>query len=419
MCGVFLEKGCIYLKNIIRYIFGYLRIIVEGDYVERFINLCSYHKIELWDIRPRNNAYEMYIRVSDFKELKPIIKKTTSKVVIRGRYGLPFFLHRHRKRKCFLLALLNCVFLLYISTFFIWDIQIEGNLYCTEEVLIEALQKENIFPGIQKEKIDCNVVAQFLRQEYENVTWASVYIDGVILNIHLKENNETLEIENRTDTAENIVAESDGKIVSIITRSGVPLVHEGDNVAMGDVLVSGELEIKNDAQEVVEYQYLSPEANIMAEVEMGYIDTISINYKEMQYTGQKKTSFWLETKDKVYGIGTNKVKYKNYTVETKSIELIPGIKFGIKTVKEYENITKKYSKAEYIDKLTYNFSKFCEDLEKKGVQILRNSVKIYTEQEQVSAKGIITVCKDFGIKREITKKELQEGNIYGNPRDDD
>lgn len=399
--------------------FGYLKIIVEGDYVERFINLCSYHKIELWDLKPKKNAYEMFIRITDFKKLKPIMKKTASKVSIRERYGFPFFLHKYRKRQCFLLALMNCIFLLYVSTFFIWNIQIEGNLYCTEEVLIETLKNEKIFLGIRKDKVDCNEIAQFLRKKFDNVTWASVYIDGVVLNIHLKENNEKIEINSIENAAEDIVAESAGKIVSIITRSGVPKVHEGDNVEIGDVLVSGELEIKNDAQEIVEYQYLSPDANIMAEVEMDYTDALPLSYTEKQYTNNKDISFWLETENKIYTIGSDKSKYKNYTMETQQINLIPGLKFGIRIIKECENKPKKYSKTEYMDILSQNFSKFCEDLEKKGVQILKNSVKIYTEQEQASAKGKIIVCKEFGIKKKIDKKELQEGNVYGNPRDDD
>lgn len=90
------------LLSIIRYIKGYLRIKIIGYSPERFLNLCRHHHIYLWGLTPRMHDYEMFISISGFRKLKPILKKTKTKVVILNRYGLPFFNRNIEKEKCFL-----------------------------------------------------------------------------------------------------------------------------------------------------------------------------------------------------------------------------------------------------------------------------------------------------------------------------
>lgn len=67
------------LLSLIRYIKGYLRIRIIGYSPERFLNLCSHHHIYLWGLEPCGHHYEMYISVTGFRKLKPIIKKNEDK----------------------------------------------------------------------------------------------------------------------------------------------------------------------------------------------------------------------------------------------------------------------------------------------------------------------------------------------------
>ena len=53
------------LRYILNNLAGYLRIRVEGYSPERFLNLCCYHGIFLWNLRPAKGAYEMNIRVRE------------------------------------------------------------------------------------------------------------------------------------------------------------------------------------------------------------------------------------------------------------------------------------------------------------------------------------------------------------------
>lgn len=78
------------LLDIIRYVRGYLQIRVSGSSVERFLNACSHRGIYLWGLRPVGQAYEMNITIKGFRQLKPVLRKTGTRVVIIKRTGLPF-----------------------------------------------------------------------------------------------------------------------------------------------------------------------------------------------------------------------------------------------------------------------------------------------------------------------------------------
>lgn len=112
---------------------GYLCIRITGYSTERFLNACRHKGIYLWGLRAVSGAYEMNIPISGFRRLKPIIRKTGTKVTIVRKSGLPFYLYQYRKRKLFFVGVFCCVFLIFGMSRYIWNIDITGNLTRTDE----------------------------------------------------------------------------------------------------------------------------------------------------------------------------------------------------------------------------------------------------------------------------------------------
>lgn len=79
------------IEKVIGYFRGSLRIRISGFSPERFLNACMHRNIYIWNIQPVQDFYEMNISISDFRMLKPILKKTGVRAVIIKRYGFPFF----------------------------------------------------------------------------------------------------------------------------------------------------------------------------------------------------------------------------------------------------------------------------------------------------------------------------------------
>lgn len=113
------------LKILFNYIIGYIRISIEGYYIERFINICRNDKIAIWNLkRDKNVKLELNIGIKDLRKIKKIARQTKCKVKILRKKGLPFIFNRYKKRKIFFVFLLLIVILLSISSNFIWNIQI-------------------------------------------------------------------------------------------------------------------------------------------------------------------------------------------------------------------------------------------------------------------------------------------------------
>lgn len=389
--------------SIIRYLQGYLCIRITGYSPERFLNLCSHHKIYIWGLVPQPDCYEMFITVKGFRKLKPIIKKTRTKVTITRRFGLPFFLHKYRKRKIFFGGAFFCVLMIYVMSLFIWNIHIEGNFSRTDETILEFLQSRHVRHGMKKSKVNCSRIVKDIRKEYDDVIWVSAYVTGTRLMIKIKENTDTLPAETVIDdTPCDIVAEKDGLITEIITRRGIPLVKPGDSVKAGDILVSGTIEVKNDAGEVVNYHEQHSDADIFAETSISYEDEIPFLYFEKQYTNARKYLFYFKIGTLICSVGSLKNDYKESELLSKEKQLKLGehfylpISVGSKVMKEYVSLEKVYTKAEVQKRLSINFQKFCEDLEGKGKKILTKDIRVSFEKTSGRAKGTLRIQENLG-----------------------
>ena len=58
------------IKKMINYIYGYVRIVVEGYYIERFINICRNRNYMMWNIKKSNDVQlALNVEIKNFKEI--------------------------------------------------------------------------------------------------------------------------------------------------------------------------------------------------------------------------------------------------------------------------------------------------------------------------------------------------------------
>ncbi len=391
------------IRTFIRYLRGYVKIRIQGFSPERFLNMCSYHQIFIWGLSPDGNGYEMFLSITDFRRLKPLVKKTHTKLTVTGRYGFPFFLFRYRKRKLFFAGLFLCIVLLRIYSLFIWDIHFEGNEKWSDETLTEYLRSEGVAPFMLKSEVDCPGIVKNIRKEYNDIVWVSASLDGNCLKIQIKENEDTLAKDTGNGEEEvsgeerptDLIASSDGIITSIVTRSGVPQVHEGDQVKKGDILVLGRVDVVNDSGEVTGYQYQHADADIYADTELTYADSISRTYQEKVRDGKKKYQPYVKIGKYTISIGSISNNYEHRDLAVRERQLKAGenfylpVSYGLRTVTSYEFEEKTYTDEEVREILSANFRRFCDELEEKGIHIRENSVKIHLYANSAGASGTL------------------------------
>ncbi|MGI6006922.1 MAG: sporulation protein YqfD [Ruminococcus sp.] len=377
-----------------------MKISFCGPEKERFLNLCSAGEMILWNIQNNSDRQTAFISIADFKKIRPLVRKTGTKVKIIKRYGLPFFFQRNRKRKAFFLGIFLFTFLIYLLSLRIWNIHVSGNSIYSTQTILNCLEENNIFHGIARKNVNCSEIAALLRRNFSNLTWVSARIEGTRLILEVKENQDSLsDPENTQEELQpcDIIASKDGKVISIITRSGMPLVKEGDSFKKGDVLVSGRLEIKNDAQEVTGYEYVVSDADIYADTAYSYYDEFPMSYEERVYTGENSRHYFLTVFQYRIDFGLPPAEDSLYDMVTDTSQvyltenfLLP-LEYGTTEICPYRIVQKKYTEEEALEKANGHLYTFLKNLTQKGVEICRKDVKIDTSANTCVMKGKILV----------------------------
>lgn len=395
------------LKKIANYLRGYLKIRITGYSPERFLNLCKNKGIEIWGLESKANAYEMFVTVRDFRKLKPLLRKTRNKIVIVERYGTPFFFHHYRKRKVFFCGIFFCIILIEILSKFIWNIEIGGNSTITDEELIEYLVTEDVFHGMKIKDVNCEEISTNIRKNFNEIIWVSVSLDGTNIRINVKENTDTFQVSNTEESPSDIIATEDGVITEIITRSGVPCVKKGDKVKAGDVLVSGIIEVKNDAGEVVREDYKQADADVYAQVTIAYEDFCKTLYEKKSYNKDRHKLLYIRLFNYQLSLGIKKNNSENYEIDSKEIQLRLGknfelpISYGLHKGKGYQLIETERSKEEKLQFLNDNLLLFCQKLEENEIQILEKQITYQEVSNGIRAAGTIKALQTIGTQRKM------------------
>ncbi len=393
--------------NMINWLKGYVRIVVSGVTVERFMNLCGHKNILLWDVCRKDNCYEMFISLPAFKTLRPIVKKTRVKVAVLQRIGLPFFISELNKRKIFLFGCMVAVFFWFISGYFVWNIEINGNYLITTEQIQDFLEEQDISIGKQKKHIDIEKLEKDVRITFPQITWVSGKIEGTSLYLDIKEAENLIIMESIEEgTQYDLIAHVDGVIESIIVRKGQPKVKPEDTVTKDMVLVEGRIPVMNDDGTVKEELYTKSDADIYIRYDYQYKDSLEEKYVKKEYTGRTTTMPYIRLGEKELSIYQNPgYLYSDIVIKESTSKLfgelnIP-LRWGEFEHREYLNLESFYTEKEATDILEKKFMKFLTTLSEKGVQIIEKDVTISKSGDMWIMDGTLTLSEPVTTLKKV------------------
>ena len=400
--------------ELLKYLKGYLRIKVWGFSPERFMNLCSNKGILLWDIVRDGEVYYMCINLNGFWALKPIVKKTGTRVAVLERYGLPFFLPKMLRRKVFIAGLILAVFFWIWSSRYVWNIELNGNYQITRDVFDSFLEERSIVIGMNQDELDIRELEKEIRRQFPQVTWASARLTGTKLIIDIKENDAPIITEiHKTTEGTDLISEYGGVVVSMIVRSGVPKVSIGDTVEAGTILVEGKVPIYNDDTTIREYHYVDADADIILEYTISFQDQLSFDYVKKVFTGREKKSYYLRFGSRQFRLPQNRPYLVYDSLIRESMPLIfqklsIPVALGTYTYREYQNVEYKYTIKEAENALNEKLISFLVSLEEKGVQIIEKNVKIDTDSGAWILSGEFLVEGPVGKVTDTVRSESGE-----------
>ena len=219
-----------FIKRAVHYFAGYVNIRVEGFYVERFINMCISKRIILTNIKyDKTTVMYTTVGISDYRKLRQIAHKTHSKIRIEAKKGLPFKVHKYRKRKVFMLLFIIIVLIMVISSNYIWNIDIIGNSDICYSDIMNILEENGLKIGASKNNLDINAVIRKVRLNRDDIAWIGITIKGTNAIVKIKETDKAPNLIDENAYC-NIIADKYGLITKINVQNGTADVNVGDTV---------------------------------------------------------------------------------------------------------------------------------------------------------------------------------------------
>ncbi len=368
-----LEKNISKLK-------GVATVQIEGYFTERFINLCKLNNIKIWNIRTIVNGVVRFdIAISEFKKLKPIVKKTKCRLRIKNKKGAYFIFFKYRKRKTFVLLLTFLIILSIVFSTFIWKIEITGNVSISNEEILSALKSSGIYIGKNRLRIDKKDTINEMRVELPDLSWIGIELDGTKAIVKVVEKTKIDEENVQEAKIGNIIADKSGVITKIIPENGTALLKEGSYVEEGNILIEGAIYSK-----LLEPQYVTAKGIVKINTEYQFKQEYPYSIMEKNYLSKKKYTLGITIDSKEMFINyLNKEKKYDINKYSKTVHLFgKEISLDWYECLEYEEVEKIRSKEELVEIAYEDSGKYIEEIlaeVKSGIVVDRKETIEETE----------------------------------------
>lgn len=390
------------IKVILSYIIGYVKVKVEGYYIERFINICTNTKIVIWNLkRDKNVNLYLNVRTKDFKYMVDAAKKTKCKIKILKKKGLPFVIHRYKKRKLFAALLIMLIVLIAISSNFIWNIEIREESGNEIIGLTQNLQECGLKTGMLKSKVNTKEIINNIRLKRQDIAWMGIELKGTNAIVKIVKSDKKPEIIDENEYC-SIVSDKVGIITKISAQNGTAQVKVGDTVNVGTTLIAGWMEGKYTG-----IRYVHSKGEIQAKVWYTKNKTINLKQDEKKETGNVENKYAIKINNFEINFNKRVSKFEIYDTinEEKKFKMFSDFYLPISIIKttnkEQENIKKTYTIEEAKNIGVAQLEEELQNEIDNKENIVNKNINVYENEENIKVYVTYEVIEDIGTKEKI------------------
>lgn len=390
------------LEILLGYLSGYVDIVVEGYYIERFMNLCTSKGIFLWKIdRKRATILHARVRRQEFKRLKGVCRKTGCKMKIENKKGISFILQHYKKRKVFAILLLTIFLSIIAFSNFVWNIEVIGNDTIPSEEILQVAKESGLNIGKWKHGLNTKGVIHKLRLERDDIAWVGIEQKGTNVSIKIVEADKKPEIINEEEYC-SIIAEKPAMILKMNAVNGTPLAKVGDIVKKGDVLIGGWMEGKYTG-----VRYLHAQGEVQAKVWYTNKQRVELVENKKEETGATENKYSVNINNFKINLYKRVSKFKNYDTieENKKLKLFSDFYLPIEikeTIhKEYKNTQIVHTVEEAKEIAKQKARKILDEQIENRDNVLNEQVTSCEEASYVEVEVTYEVRENIGTKEKI------------------
>lgn len=230
------------LTPVWRWFPGWVRVETEGGYPERLLNGITARNIQVWRVQRRGEMTRFCCFARDYRRLRPLARRSCVRMRVAQKYGLPFRMHRYRRRRGLLVAVAVYGVLLLLLAPRIWVVDVVG---CEDAALTEQIRavaaQYGVTVGARADQLQIKQLEIAGMDQLPSLAWMTVNPSGSVARVEVAVRSPTPQVLDLTNPS-NLVAVRDGLILSMRVPGGDKRVRVGEAVSAGTLLVSGRWE---------------------------------------------------------------------------------------------------------------------------------------------------------------------------------
>jgi len=224
------------MYRVINWFRGSVRIRVVSASPEMFLNFCTKKGIEFRNVRRVSaTELEMTVHRNGYKLLSRFHGRGFE-VRTADAAGLPKTAKSAGKRYGLIGGLAVFFVAVWVSSLFIWEIEIYGNETVTDKEILQTLDELGVGYGTFGASVVSEELANRVLLEINDLSWFAINIDGSRASVLVRERVEIPDVIDMEQPTE-VYAAKGGVIEKVSVLNGFAVCAPGDTVAAGDLLV--------------------------------------------------------------------------------------------------------------------------------------------------------------------------------------
>ena len=398
------------INTVIRYLHGYVDLVLFGPDMESFINFCAKNEIVI--ISYEKNGYSLLGKffTKDYKKIKRFCVKKGIDAKIKKKHGIIFDFRKKIKNIGFVAGMIFIFCFLYFMNLFIWEINVIGNEKIETKTIMDCAKEVGLVTGTLSGKHFVQDMEWYILRENPGLASVEINIQGSVANILVNETSEFPEMVSDDDIPVNLIASKYGVVRKINVFDGQSSVKEGDAVFKGDLLVSAVYEDRHNKLTLKHAR-----AEVIAETDFGIDIEFQLEEKIFKKDGLKNKIYEIIILGKRICFG-NHEKFSAFPSEKSEEKLnFFWIELPINL------ITTRYFNVKE-NTVTYNFeqgrSKAFELLEAKEKELMEETEILSRKTEEKIKNGKYIINADYIVLMDIAEEQPIESDVPWENSDD-
>ncbi|AHF07852.1 sporulation protein YqfD [Desulfitobacterium metallireducens] len=220
---------------------GRVIFAARGDQLARFVNEGIRDGVVFYKTQKSERGLKAQVSIEDFKKLRHAARHTHTRIHILAKYGWPFIALRWWRRKTLMAGIFIIGMSLIALSQMVLSIQVTGVKMIPEEQLLQSAEMHGLKTWVWQKDVNTREIVKALVEEFPDAAWIGIEHQGTRININVKEKIRPVVQTERG----NLVANKTGIIHELMVIQGTPLVHEGETVKAGQVLIEAPVSLDN------------------------------------------------------------------------------------------------------------------------------------------------------------------------------